>query len=74
MTVTSAQTASPVLVVPLSAVSAGADGRTTVSVLGTNDQVSRVEIRAGVSGDGFVEITPIGGELSEGDRVVVSAS
>lgn len=74
VTVTSAQTASPVLVVPLSAVSAGADGRTTVSVLGTNDQVSRVEIRAGVSGDGFVEITPIGGELSEGDRVVVSAS
>ena len=74
VTITSAQTASPVLVVPLSAVSAGADGRTTVSVLSANDQVTRVEIRAGVSGDGFVEVTPIGGELRKGDRVIVSAS
>jgi HlyD family secretion protein len=74
VTITSAQTAAEVLVVPLSAVSAGADGRTTVSVVEHTGRSTTVEVRAGVSGDGFVEVTPISGELREGDRVVVSSS
>jgi HlyD family secretion protein len=73
VTITAARTNSEVLVVPLSAVSAGADGKTTVSVVNAGGSVSRVEVRAGVSGDGFVEVTPIGETLAVGAQVVVSA-
>ncbi len=73
LTVTSAQTAGPVLVVPLSAVSSRADGRTTVSKLLDNGKAVRVDVRAGASGDGFVEVTPLSPDngLAEGDRVLV---
>ena len=74
VTISSARTADPVLVVPLSAVSAGADGRTTVTVVGTGDRLTPVEVRAGASGDGFVEVTPVSGGLAEGDRVVVGSA
>lgn len=70
LTITAAQTSGEVLVVPLSAVSAAADGRTTVTV-GRGDTQRRVEVRPGVSGDGFVEVTPVAGELKAGDLVVV---
>ncbi|GAB7051491.1 peptidoglycan-binding domain-containing protein [Catenuloplanes indicus] len=73
VTITAAQTDGEVLVVPLSAVSAGADGRTTVSTVDAAGTVTRVEVRAGASGDGFVAVSPAGGELAAGDRVVVSA-
>ena len=74
VTITSAATSGPVLVVPLSAISAGADGKTTVSKLGADGQtVTRVEVRAGISGAGFVEIGPVAvGSIVEGDRVVVA--
>jgi peptidoglycan hydrolase-like protein with peptidoglycan-binding domain len=71
LTIASAQTAGPVLVVPLSAVSSAADGRTTVSKVVGPDQLVRVEVRAGMSGDGYVEVTPVNGDLAEGDVVVV---
>ncbi|MFI6982524.1 peptidoglycan-binding protein [Embleya sp. NPDC050154] len=64
----------PVLVVPVSAVSAGADGRTMVTVLESSGARRRVEIRAGTSGDGYVEVAPMAGALSPGDRVVVGAN
>jgi len=75
LTVTSAATPGPVLVVPLSAVTAGADGKTTVSVLQTDGHsTSRVEVGAGISGDGFVAVTPVAaGSLKAGQRVVVGA-
>jgi peptidoglycan hydrolase-like protein with peptidoglycan-binding domain len=72
VTLTAARTTAAVLVVPLSAVSAGADGRTTVSVLSGTGAARRVEVRAGVSGDGFVEVAPLDGGLRDGDRVVIS--
>ncbi|KJY34064.1 hypothetical protein VR46_33090, partial [Streptomyces sp. NRRL S-444] len=60
LTVTAASSGEPVLVVPLSAVSAGADGRTTVTVLGKDpaaaDARRRVEVRAGMSADGMVQV------------------
>jgi putative peptidoglycan binding protein len=71
VTLTAARTTVPVLVVPLSALSAGADGRTTVSLL-AGGATRRIEVRAGVSGDGFVAVTPVDGGLRQGDRVVVS--
>ncbi len=71
VTITAAQTEGEVLVVPVSAVSAGADGRTTVSVLGQEGTVRRVEVRVGVNGNGFVEVSAINEALRAGDRVVV---
>lgn len=64
----------PVLVVPVSAVSAGADGRTMLTVLESGGTRRRVEIRAGTSGDGYVEVAPMAGALAPGDRVVVGAN
>ncbi|MFE6841939.1 peptidoglycan-binding protein [Streptomyces sp. NPDC057686] len=77
LTVTAASSGEPVLVVPLSAVSAGADGRTTVTVLGKDPAVAdarrRVEVRAGMSADGMVQVEPVGGgALADGDRVLVA--
>ncbi|WP_438312810.1 peptidoglycan-binding protein [Streptomyces sp. HUAS TT3] len=77
LTVTAASSGEPVLVVPLSAVSAGADGRTTVTVLGKDPAAAgerrRVEVRAGMSADGMVQVEPVGGgALADGDRVLVA--
>jgi multidrug efflux pump subunit AcrA (membrane-fusion protein) len=73
VTITSAATSGPVLVVPQSAVSAGADGRTVVSKIGPDGRTTvRTEVRAGISGGGFVEVAPVTpGALAEGDRVVI---
>lgn len=71
VTISAAQTPRPVLVVPLSAVSAGADGRTTVSKVGSGQQITRIEVVTGPSGDGFVAVTAADGALNEGDKVVV---
>ncbi|MEV6844240.1 peptidoglycan-binding protein [Actinoplanes sp. NPDC051411] len=74
VSIISAKTEQRVLVVPLSAISAGADGKTTVSVSDKTGTNRRVEVKAGASGDGFVAVTPIGGELSEDDLVVVGGA
>ena len=73
LTVTAAASEGPVLVVPLAAVSAGADGATRVSVLepGAVDPVE-VPVTVGLSADGFVAVEPVRpGGLVEGDLVVV---
>ncbi|MYW06503.1 peptidoglycan-binding protein [Streptomyces sp. SID3343] len=75
LTVEAATSGGPVLVVPLSAVSAGADGRTVVTVVDSAGVRRRVEVRPGTSGDGYVEVAPVGGAaLADGDRVVVGAA
>ncbi|WP_162907960.1 peptidoglycan-binding protein [Allorhizocola rhizosphaerae] len=71
LTVTAAQTSSEVLVVPVAAISASADGRTTVSVANPDGSQTTVEVRPGVSANGYVEIIPVGVSLQEGDRVVI---
>ncbi|MFF1962882.1 peptidoglycan-binding protein [Streptomyces sp. NPDC058232] len=71
LTVEAATSAGKVLVIPVSAVSAGADSRTTVTVLQSDGTHRRVEVRPGTSGDGYVEVTPVGGTLSEQERVIV---
>lgn len=61
-----------VLVVPVTAVSAGADGKTAVTVVEPDGAKRRIEVRAGLTGDGYVEVAPVaGGRLRAGDRVVV---
>jgi peptidoglycan hydrolase-like protein with peptidoglycan-binding domain len=72
LTIEAATTGRKVLVVPVSALSAGADSRTTVTVLERSGERRRVEVRAGTSGDGYTEITPLSGaRLTAGDKVVV---
>ncbi|MFE7560370.1 peptidoglycan-binding protein [Kitasatospora sp. NPDC057500] len=71
LTVQAASSAGPVLVVPLSAVSATADGRTVVTVY-ENGQRRRVEVTPGTVGGGSAEVRPLGeGTLKEGDQVIV---
>ena len=73
VTITSAATPKPVFVVPLSAVSAGASGQTSVSELQADGNVVQIPVAAGISGDGFVEITPTEGGIKPGDRVVIGS-
>ncbi|MFE2327484.1 peptidoglycan-binding protein [Streptomyces sp. NPDC059385] len=71
LTVEAASTEGAALVVPGTAISAGADGRTTVTVVTANGTQRRVEVRPGTAGDGFVEVVPVEpGALREGEAVV----
>lgn len=74
LTVEAATTGDEVLVVPLSAVYAGADGQTAVVRLDPDGEQQRVAVTPGVSGDGYVAITPVDGRLAAGDLVVIGAS
>jgi peptidoglycan hydrolase-like protein with peptidoglycan-binding domain len=73
LTVQAAATAGEVLVVPLTAVYNGADGNTAVLKVLPGGRQQRVAVTAGVSGDGFVAVTPVDGSLAAGDLVVVGA-
>ncbi|MGW1775075.1 peptidoglycan-binding protein [Streptomyces sp. NPDC002104] len=71
LTVLAATTGGKVLVVPVTAVSAGADGSTAVTVLEGDGRQRRVRVKPGTSGDGYVEVIPLdSGALGEGDPVV----
>ncbi|WP_262387185.1 peptidoglycan-binding protein [Streptomyces sp. TRM49041] len=71
LTIEAASTDGDALVVPITAISAGADGKTTVTVVTDAGAQQRVEVRPGTTGDGYVEIVPVdSGSLSEGDAVV----
>lgn len=75
LTIEAAASAGPVLVVPVTAISSGADGRTVVTVLSADGTKSRVEVRSGTTGDGFVQVTPAAGaQLKPGDQVVVGVN
>ena len=63
-----------VLVVPAAALSATADGSTRVEVEQPDGTARFVTVEPGLSTGGRVEVTPIGGELREGDRVVVGVA
>ena len=72
VTFTAAATAASVLVVPVAALSSGADGQARVEVLNDDGSLTTVPVEAGLSTEGFVEVTPIGDAvLNEGDQVVV---
>lgn len=73
LTVTAASSGTEVLVVPLAAVSAGADGKTSVTVVDGASR-SRVEVTPGLVGDGFVQVTPVGGARLEPEQKVLVGS
>jgi peptidoglycan hydrolase-like protein with peptidoglycan-binding domain len=71
LTITAAHSSGPVLAVPEAAVFASVNGSTYVTrVTGVHSQV-RVPVRTGLTGDGLVEVTPVGGAaLAAGDAVL----
>lgn len=58
------------LVVPVAALSLAADGRSRVQV-SQEGGLAFVTVSVGLSADGWVEVTPLDGELSEGQLVVI---
>jgi HlyD family secretion protein len=72
ITITAAATATAVLTVPEAAVTAGADLSTSVTVRRTDGSEHTVRVKAGVTADGMVQVTPVRpGQLRAGDRVVI---
>lgn len=63
-----------VLAVPLAALSAAGDGSVRVEVETSAGETRFVEVQTGLRTGDFVEVTPIDGELAEGDQVVVGQS
>ncbi|MFN0147309.1 MAG: peptidoglycan-binding protein [Dehalococcoidia bacterium] len=60
-----------VLAVPLAALSTRANGESVVDRVAPDGTRALVTVRPGLIADGLVEVTPVGGELSAGDFVVV---
>ncbi|WP_406053677.1 peptidoglycan-binding protein [Streptomyces sp. NBC_01077] len=74
VTVEAASTVAKALVVPVSAISSSADGKSVVTVVEDSGAQRRVVVKASTSGDGFIAVSPSAGEtLREGDEVVVGA-
>ncbi|MCP3857765.1 MAG: hypothetical protein GY698_24075 [Actinomycetia bacterium] len=73
ITIPFASTDGEVLAVPMAALSAGADGSARVEVERADGTVDVVTVAPGLNARsvGLVEITPVEGDLSAGDRVVV---
>ena len=63
-----------VLAVPAAALSATADGSTRVEVEQPDGSTRFVRVEPGLAASGLVEITPLDGELKEGDLVVVGVA
>ena len=70
VTVVAASSGTPVLVVPISAITQGADAKAFVRVRRSDGKVDEVDVQIGVAAAGFVAIT---GDVREGEQVVVSA-
>ena len=70
LTIPVESTGGAVTVVPISALFLAADGTSRVQVE-KNGKLKFVEVKPGLSADGFVEITPVEGELSAGELVLV---
>ncbi|MFC8869537.1 peptidoglycan-binding protein [Streptomyces sp. NPDC057148] len=71
LTVEAGSTDGKALVVPVTAVSVGSDGKSAVTVVATDGAQRRVRVTAGTQGDGYVEVVPeASGRLSPGALVV----
>ena len=64
-------TKNPVLVVPVAAVTTDADGQARVGVERSGSRTENVAVHVGLTALGYVQVSPSGGHLAEGDRVVV---
>ena len=73
LTIPTKTTNGEALVVPISALSVRSDGSTQLQVERSIGNVSTVVVSAGLSAQGFVEVTPVTGSLKAGDRVVIGS-
>ncbi len=71
VTVPIESTGGDVLAVPLAALSAAADGSARVQVVRDDGTVEFVSVTAGLTAQGYVQITAVDGDLAAGDQVVV---
>jgi hypothetical protein len=71
VTVTSAKTTGKVLAVPVAAVTTRADGQTVVTRVLPDGATTEVVVHIGVSADGFVQVSPVGGRLAPGEKVSI---
>ena len=67
-------TAGEVLAVPAAALSSTADGSAQVEVHQPDGTTRFVRVEPGLSAEGLVEITPLDGEIVEGDLVVIGVA
>jgi peptidoglycan hydrolase-like protein with peptidoglycan-binding domain len=73
VTVDTGRTEGPVLTVPVAAIVSTASGGSYVTVVGAHGKQTQVAVTAGISEDGYVQVTPtVHGALKAGDNVVVS--
>jgi len=70
LTIPVESTGGAVTVVPISALFLAADGTSRVQVE-KNGKLKFIQVKPGLSADGFVEITPVNGNLSAGELVLV---
>jgi hypothetical protein len=70
LTIPIESTKGAVTAVPVSAVSLAADGSSRVQVE-RNGKLEYVVVEPGMVADGYVEVTPVNGELKPGQMVVV---
>ena len=71
LTITSATTDQPVLVVPTLAIRVDSQNQTNVLVATENNSTRIVHVETGFSAGGMTQAEPTKGDLSEGDRVVI---
>jgi multidrug efflux pump subunit AcrA (membrane-fusion protein) len=71
LTIAVRSTKEAVLVVPVTALSVGADGSSRLQVQRSGGGVEYVQVEPGLAAQGLVEVRPVNGELKEGDLVVV---
>jgi len=75
LTIEAASTGRKALVVPITAITSSADGKTIVTVVPAAGTEQRVEVRPGTTGDGFVAVEPVKtGALKAGDKVVTGVA
>jgi hypothetical protein len=67
-------TGGDVLTVPVAAVVTNADGHARVHVEAAEGGTRDVQVKLGLTAQGLVQVTPEGGPLEAGDRVVVGTS
>jgi multidrug efflux system membrane fusion protein len=71
LTISAAHSSGAVLAVPEAAVFASVNGSTYVTTVTGTHSLVRVPVRTGITGDGLVEVTPVGGgTLAAGDSVL----
>lgn len=71
ISITAKTTGNKVLIVPAVAVTTRADGSSYVTVVDGPDKLRTVEVKPGLSAEGYLAVTPINGALSASDSVAV---